>query len=110
MMHKPEILLLDEPTANLDPTSRYEIIQTLKRLVKQRKMTVLISSHVLTELEMIIDHVIMINKGHVVLNQPIDVVQNEFNQEKLLVSCNHNEHLQTYLETKGYFIRSIMEF
>lgn len=51
MMHKPEILLLDEPTANLDPTSRYEIIQTLKRLVKQRKMTVLISSHVLTELE-----------------------------------------------------------
>ena len=52
---------------------------------------------------MIIDHVIMINKGHVVLNQPIDVVQNEFNQEKLLVSCNHNEHLQTYLETKGYF-------
>lgn len=52
MMHKPEILLLDEPTANLDPTSRYEIIQTLKRLVKQRKMTVLISSHVLTELEM----------------------------------------------------------
>ena len=75
MMHKPEILLLDEPTANLDPTSRYEIIQTLKRLVKQRKMTVLISSHVL----------------------------NEFNQEKLLVSCNHNEHLQTYLETKGYF-------
>ena len=74
MMHKPEILLLDEPTANLDPTSRYEIIQTLKRLVKQRKMTVLISSHVLTELEMIIDHVIMINKGHVVLNQPIDAV------------------------------------
>ena len=98
-----DLLLLDEPTANLDQTSRYEIIQTLKRLVKQRKMTVLISSHVLTELEMIIDHVIMINKGHVVLNQPIDVVQNEFNQEKLLVSCNHNEHLQTYLETKGYF-------
>ena len=82
MMHKPEILLLDEPTANLDPTSRYEIIQTLKRLVKQRKMTVLISSHVLTELEMIIDHVIMINKGHVVLNQPIDVVQNEFDKQK----------------------------
>ena len=74
MMHKPEILLLDEPTANLYPTSRYEIIQTLKRLVKQRKMTVLISSHVLTELEMIIDHVIMINKGHVVLNQPIDLI------------------------------------
>ena len=67
MLHDPEVLLLDEPTANLDPTSRSEIIQTLKKLVSQRKMTVLISSHVLSELEMIIDHVVMINKGNVVL-------------------------------------------
>lgn len=44
-------------------------------------MTVLISSHVLTELETIIDHVILINQGHVVLNQPIDVLQQEFSQE-----------------------------
>lgn len=102
MMHNPEILLLDEPTANLDPTSRYEIIQTLKKLVNQRNMTVLISSHVLTELEMIIDHVIMINKGHVVLNQPIDVVQNEFNQEKILISCNHNDELKLYLDQLNY--------
>lgn len=102
MMHDPEILLLDEPTANLDPTSCYEIIQTLKRLVKQKNMTVLISSHVLTELEMIIDHVIMINKGHVVIDQPIDVVQDEFNQEKLLVSCNHNDELMKYLTQLNY--------
>lgn len=102
MLHNPEILLLDEPTANLDPTSRYEIIQTLKRLVEQKKMTVLISSHVLTELEMIIDHVVMINKGHVVLNQPIDVVQDEFNQEKLIVSCSNNQELQKYLDIKQY--------
>ena len=60
LIHDPEVLLLDEPTANLDPSSRSEIIHSLKKLVSQRKMTVLISSHVLTELETIIDHVILI--------------------------------------------------
>lgn len=102
MLHDPEVLLLDEPTANLDPTSRSEIIQTLKKLVSQRKMTVLISSHVLSELEMIIDHVVMINKGHVVLNQPIEVVQQGFNQEKVLVSTKQNSLLKKYLDINGY--------
>lgn len=102
MLHDPEVLLLDEPTANLDPTSRSEIIQTLKKLVSQRKMTVLISSHVLSELEMIIDHVVMINKGHVVLNQPIEVVQQGFNQEKVLVSTKQNGLLKKYLDINGY--------
>lgn len=102
MLHNPEILLLDEPTANLDPTSRSEIIQILKRLVAQRQMTVLISSHVLTELEAIIDHVVMINHGHVVLNQPIDVVKQEFNQEKILVSTKQNDLLKQYLEQNHY--------
>lgn len=102
MLHNPEVLLLDEPTANLDPTSRSEIIQSLKRLVAKRKMTVLISSHVLSELEIIIDHVVMINKGHVVLNQPIDIVQQEFNQEKILVSTKNNELLKKYLDINNY--------
>lgn len=102
MIHDPEILLLDEPTANLDPTSRMEIIDTLKRLVTQKKMTVLISSHVLTELEMIIDHVIMINKGRIVLDQPLSQVQEMFNKEVLLVSCSDNLMMEDYLSKQGY--------
>ena len=102
LIHDPEVLLLDEPTANLDPSSRSEIIHSLKKLVSQRKMTVLISSHVLTELETIIDHVILINQGHVVLNQPINVLQQEFSQEKLLVSCKENELLIKFLDNQKY--------
>lgn len=102
MLHNPKILLLDEPTANLDPTSRNEIMQTVKRLVKQRNMTVCISSHVLSELETIIDHVIMINHGALVLDAPIDVVQQEFNQEKIVVSCKQTDALQQYLDTLEY--------
>ena len=100
LLANPEILLLDEPTANLDPTSRYEIILTLKKLVKQKEMTILISSHVLTELETIIDHVIMINKGSVIINQPLDIVLNQFNLKHVLVSCSNNEALIAYLKDK----------
>lgn len=102
LIHDPEVLLLDEPTANLDPSSRSEIICSLKKLVRQRKMTVLISSHVLSELETIIDHVILINHGHVILNQPINVLQEEFNQEKLLVACKENKLLKNFLDNKQH--------
>ena len=44
----------------------------------------------------------MINKGHVVLNQPIDIVQQEFNQEKILVSTKKNELLKKYLDINNY--------
>ena len=102
LLANPEILLLDEPTANLDPTSRYEIILTLKKLVKQKEMTILISSHVLTELETIIDHVIMINKGSVIINQPLDIVLNQFNLKHVLVSCSNNEALIAYLKDNDF--------
>lgn len=102
LIHDPEVLLLDEPTANLDPSSRSEIICSLKKLVRQRKMTVLISSHVLSELETIIDHVILINQGRVILNQPITDLQEEFNQEKLLVACKENKLLNKFLDNKQY--------
>lgn len=102
MIHQPEILLLDEPTANLDPISRNEIIETLRRLVKDTKMTVLISSHVLTELEMIVDHVVMINAGEVVLSQPIQTVHEMFKQGKLLVNTSDNEQLIEWLTLNQY--------
>ena len=61
---KPEILLLDEPTEGLDPNQRREISGLIKALGKNR--TVIISSHVLSELEKIVDRMIIINKGKLV--------------------------------------------
>jgi ABC-2 type transport system ATP-binding protein len=93
MIHDPKILLLDEPTANLDPTSRMEILNTVRSMVQDKNLTVLISSHVLTELETVIDHVVMINHGKLIMDEDINTAQEKFKQGVLVVSCNDNDLL-----------------
>jgi ABC-type multidrug transport system ATPase subunit len=93
MISHPSILLLDEPTANLDPTSRQEILSIVRQMVHEQHLTVIISSHVLTELQMIIDHVIMIDHGKLILDAPIAEAQQTFNQGVLIVQTDHDEQL-----------------
>ncbi|MBR0137691.1 MAG: ABC transporter ATP-binding protein [Erysipelotrichaceae bacterium] len=93
MIHNPEILLLDEPTANLDPTARFEILETIRKLVKSQQMTVLISSHVLTELQTIITDVIMLEKGKLILATSIEEAQKMFNKGILMVDTDNNAQL-----------------
>lgn len=63
ILHKPEILILDEPTVGLDPTQIVEIRQLIKNLAKQS--TILFSTHILPEVEAICDRVIIIMNGKV---------------------------------------------
>ena len=100
MIHRPKILLLDEPTANLDPTSRQDILDMVREMVSNEEMTVLISSHVLTELETIIHHVLMIDHGKLILDAPIHEAQEKFKQGILLVDTDNNEKLLAELKEK----------
>ncbi|MBQ1826860.1 MAG: ABC transporter ATP-binding protein [Erysipelotrichaceae bacterium] len=100
MIHEPEILLLDEPTANLDPTARFEILETIRMLVKSRQMTVLISSHVLTELQTIITDVIMLEKGKLILAASLEEAQKMFNKGILIVDTDNNAQLCENLRDK----------
>ena len=65
LLGEPEILLLDEPTANLDPRARVEILDLIARLKEDLGATVVISSHILPELQQVVDHVILISRGMV---------------------------------------------
>lgn len=70
ILSRPEVLLLDEPTEGLDPNQRREISTLIKSLGKDR--TVIISSHVLGELEKIVDRMIIINKGRLVADGKVE--------------------------------------
>ncbi|WP_428741376.1 gliding motility-associated ABC transporter ATP-binding subunit GldA [Tenacibaculum sp.] len=69
ILHNPEVLILDEPTTGLDPNQLVEIRQLIKELGKDK--TVLLSTHIMQEVEAVCDRVIIINKGELVIDKPL---------------------------------------
>lgn len=69
LLHDPEVLILDEPTTGLDPNQLVEIRQLIKTIGQEK--TVLLSTHILQEVEQLCDRVIIINKGELVADKPI---------------------------------------
>jgi ABC-2 type transport system ATP-binding protein len=72
ILHEPEILILDEPTEGLDPNQRVTIRDLIMRLGKDR--TVIISTHVLSEVQSMCDQVVILNKGKIVTQGSVDEV------------------------------------
>ena len=62
---RPDLLLLDEPLASLDPLARREFLQELLEAAVERSVTVLMSSHLIADLERLCDHIILLNRGQV---------------------------------------------
>ena len=73
---KPEILILDEPVDGLDPVMRHNIWQLLLSRISAEKMTVLVSSHNLRELEDVCDHIGIMDHGKIILQESLDEIQN----------------------------------
>ena len=69
---QPDLLLLDEPMADLDPLARHEMTSVIMADAAERGSTVVISSHILAELESVCDHLVMLDSGHVRLAGEID--------------------------------------
>ena len=70
LLHEPQVLIMDEPTAGLDPNQISEVRQTMQRLGKDR--TILLSTHILQEVEAVANRVIVINEGSLVYDGPTD--------------------------------------
>ena len=66
LIGEPDLLLLDEPTANLDPSARLEILRLIRTLKEELNVTVLVSSHIIPELQEVCDYAIFIQSGVVV--------------------------------------------
>lgn len=76
MLHNPDVLILDEPTSGLDPNQIVEIRQLIKDLGKEK--TVILSTHILGEVEAVCDRAIIINKGRLVADAPIQRLKEQF--------------------------------
>lgn len=76
MIHNPEVLILDEPTSGLDPNQIVEIRDLIKTFGKNK--TVILSTHIMQEVEAMCDRVIIINKGNIVADQTLKDLQQNY--------------------------------
>jgi ABC-2 type transport system ATP-binding protein len=78
-LHEPSVLIMDEPTSGLDPNQIHEVRQTIRDL--GRTATVLLSTHVLQEVDAVAERVIMINEGRLVFDGPIEEFRRDGDME-----------------------------
>jgi ABC-2 type transport system ATP-binding protein len=82
---RADLLIFDEPTDGLDPGSVEEVLETLVGEVAERETTVFFSSHQLSEVERIADHVSLVHRGRVVLDGELDTLRQRFHQVRLVI-------------------------
>ena len=91
LLHKPSILILDEPTNGLDPAGIREIRQYIRKLADEENVAVVISSHLLSEIELMCDRIGVIKNGELVAIQEVNAVESndtELRQVQMEVSAN----------------------
>lgn len=76
ILHEPNLLILDEPTNGLDPNQIVEIRNVIKEIGKQK--TVILSTHIMQEVEALCSRVILIHQGNIIQDCPIDAFKNQF--------------------------------
>lgn len=83
LIHDPQLLLLDEPASGLDPRARIEMMEILRELQRLGK-TIIISSHILSELETICNRVAIIEKGRLIYAGPVQGVRDQMSQGRVV--------------------------
>ncbi len=111
LIHEPKVLFLDEPTIGLDPVVKENIRTLIKRLNKEYKTTIFLTSHDVGDIEKLCKRVIIINDGKIVLDDSMENLKYHYLSKKL-VDCKMREKVNlededgiTILKDKGYNLK-----
>ncbi|WP_175986434.1 ABC transporter ATP-binding protein [Bacillus sp. Marseille-Q1617] len=91
LLHDPEILIMDEPTVGIDPQSRNYILEEVKRLNKEKNMTILYTSHYMEEVEFLCDRIYIMDKGTIIASGTKDEIKSILSSEStILIKLDKN--------------------
>ncbi|WP_099294134.1 ABC transporter ATP-binding protein [Butyricimonas sp. Marseille-P3923] len=99
LVHKPALVIFDEPTNGLDPNQILEIRNLIKTIAKD--CTVILSTHILKEIQAICDHILMIGQGKLVFSGTVEEFDNYIEPDTLLVTLRNAPSVSELLEIEG---------
>ncbi len=98
LSHKPKLLILDEPTSGLDPVARNDILDIFQEFIEDGEHSILLSSHITSDLEHIADYIIFINNGEIIFKKSKDELIENFGivrcDEKDFKSFKKNDYIK----------------
>jgi energy-coupling factor transport system ATP-binding protein len=104
---KPKVLVLDEPTAGLDPKGRNEILDQIQNLYKKQGLTIILVSHSMEEIAEHVNRIIVMNKGSVSMDDiPSNIFKNTDELEKMGLSSPQITYLMNKLRERGIEVRN----
>ena len=105
--HEPGVLILDEPLNGLDPMVRAETIALFRKLASEG-LHLIISSHILHEVDMMSDRVVLLNNGYIVAEGNIHGVRDEMEEHpmQILIRCDQPEKLAAYIFQKNHVVEA----
>jgi ABC-2 type transport system ATP-binding protein len=102
LLGNPELVILDEPTSNLDPLNRAKILELISFLNKEKNTSFLISSHILPELERVCDNFILIDKGKLLRQGAIEQMIDKSSTTKFIVKTQPIGSVAALLKNEPY--------
>ena len=110
LVHGPELMFLDEPTSGLDPNARQEMLETINGLAEISNTNVLLSTHILQDVETVCDYVIIINNGKLQIKENVkELVKRQTDTIQIRVGENSNEFISILKQNNSKRIIEITE-
>ena len=109
LVHKPQLIIADEMTANLDPQARSALLDMILRLHKDEKVTFLLSSHILPELSRVCDSVAIVNQGKVWASGKLSELYEKYAARAIRISTDKPEELAIEIKRLSYIEKIEMD-
>src|SRR5687768_3776750 len=118
LLHKPKVIFLDEPTLGLDPASRETMWKYIQRLVREERMTVILTTHYMEEADMLCDRIAIIDKGKIVaLDTPAglkaglggDIIRIKTKDQSAIKLIENFDFVQRVEQRNGFLVLSVKD-